>query len=798
MSHSGKKRKNSIGDGEDGSRTGESFREIRKTDHFSSGEMDRLLSVLSITVDSTADGILTLDLEGNVLLYNRTFARMWGIPMEILEKSDNRLLLDWVRGKTKDPETFTAGVRELMKHPECESVQQVELSDGRVFERFYRPQYEEGRLVSRVLCFRDVTRHVQAEHTLSEERNLLRTLIDNLPDHIYIKNPDSRFITCNTATARFMGAGTPENLVGKSDFDYYPQEVADVFFQEEQRIIRTEQPVIGHEVNRTDAEGRSCWISTNKVPLRNSEGEVTGIVGIGHDVTARRETEEALRESEERYRRLSELTQEGIALFENGMLRDTNTSFRRLFGIDPEEALDNDLLKKLIRPEYRDQVQRHHTDGIEEPYQVMAQTKEGRVFPVEIESREIALEGRRIQVISVRDVTERKKAEDTLAFERYLLAALMDSMPDNIYFKDRESRFIRINRALAHKFGLSDPLEAVGMTDFDFFTQEHADPAFRDEQEVIQTGKPVINKEEKETFPDGREYYMTTTRMPLRDKAGRIIGTFGISRDITDRVKAEQQLHEREEQLRQAQKIEAVGRLAGGIAHDFNNILTAIIGYADISLMREDLPPGLEQQIRQIKIAAGRAATLTDQLLAFSRKQPRKPTSLDLNRVVDELHPMLERLIGENIQLHTSMQEEQVLIYTDPGQMEQVIMNLVLNARDAMPEGGVLTVSTSLYAAGEQDHDGSQEPPPGSYAQLTVSDTGGGLDPEAREHMFEPFYTTKEIGKGTGLGLSTVYGIVKQNGGHIKVYSEPGKGTTFSVYLPVAHQEEHREEKKKL
>ncbi|MFW6182111.1 MAG: PAS domain S-box protein, partial [Spirochaetota bacterium] len=625
-------------------------------------ELHRLLSLLSATMESTAEGILALDLEGRVALYNQNFARMWDIPEKVLKTRDNAKFLAWARGMTRHPDAFMLGVRELAEHPEREALHLIELADGRVFERSHRPRYEGQRLAGRVLSFRDVTGHARDERRLSEERTLLRTLIDDLPDHLYVKDQRGRFITCNMATARFMGAASPEELIGKTDFDFYPQVVARRFYRDEQRIIRTGTPLLGHEEERTDARGRTYWISTTKMPLVDSEGEVTGIVGIGHDVTVRKKTEQALRESEERYRRFSELTREGIALFEKDVPVDTNTAFRRIFGLGPDHPLDAGLLDTLVLPEYHEQVRQNHTRGHEEPYQVMARARDGRVFPLEIEGRNITLEGRSIRVINVRDITARKKAEEALAYERHLLASLMDSMPDNIFFKDRESRFIRINRAVAEKFGLSDPSEAVGRTDFDFFTEEHAGPAYRDEQEVLRTGRPIINKEEKETFPDGREYWITTTRMPLRDEKGRVIGTFGISRDITDRVKAEQRLLEREEQLRRAQKIEAVGRLAGGIAHDFNNILTAIIGYAEISLMRRDLPQGLEPQVRQIKNAAQRAAALTDQLLAFSRKQAREAVVLDLNRLITNLHPMLERLIGENITLALRLHREKALV----------------------------------------------------------------------------------------------------------------------------------------
>ena len=292
---------------------------------------------------------------------------------------------------------------------------------------------------------------------------------------------------------------------------------------------------------------------------------------------------------------------------------------------------------------------------------------------------------------------------------------------------------------------------------------------------------------------DGSIVWVSAHTVPISDDDGQAVGVRGVVTDISERQRLESALSTSEEQLRQSQKLEAIGQLAGGVAHDFNNLLTVIGGYSSILLNRmpEDSPHHIP--IEEIKKASDRACGLTRQLLAFSRKQILQPKLLDLNEVVSDLDKMVRRLIGEDVDLFAKTDPGLGKVKADPGQIEQVLLNLIVNARDAMPLGGKITIETSNVLISNENAKGHVATP-GSYVMLTVSDTGCGMSNEIKERIFEPFFTTKGAGKGTGLGLSTVYGIVKQSEGHIWLYSEPDTGTTFKIYLPRVSDAEEQEE----
>ncbi|MGA3170299.1 MAG: ATP-binding protein [Chthoniobacteraceae bacterium] len=379
------------------------------------------------------------------------------------------------------------------------------------------------------------------------------------------------------------------------------------------------------------------------------------------------------------------------------------------------------------------------------------------------------------------DAPSEPPPDNTAPVQSDLFGFLLDNIPDRIYFKDTQSRFLRVSRAMVDLFAVKDASELIGKTDFDFFAPEHAEAAFRDEQEVMRLGQPMVGKEEKETLPDGRVRWAITTKMPLRDSDGCIIGTCGISRDITERKKLE-------EQLLRSQRLESIGTLASGVAHDLNNILAPILMSAP--LIRKGLAPEMHSLLYAIERSAQRGADVVKQVLTFAKGVEGDRASLQPRYLTDEVAEIARQTFPKLIRIVQQEGRDVRHVSADATQIHQVLLNLCLNARDAMPNGGTLTIGLdNIYL---DEHYAAMIPgaKPGSYVVFSIGDTGTGIPPEIVAKIFDPFFTTKDVGKGTGLGLSTVRGIVKSHDGFVNVYSEPGKGSIFKVFLPASDEQD--------
>ena len=493
-----------------------------------------------------------------------------------------------------------------------------------------------------------------------------------------------------------------------------------------------------------------------------------------------------LEESERRYREIFENAKDAIYVHDlNGRYTLVNPAAEELSGYSRDEILQLSVFD-MASPEHVELIcnslKQKLTDHAPTTYEIEAIRKDGTRVPVEVSSRLIYRDGRPIGVQgSVRDISERRRAEEVVRASEQRFRDLVENANDIIFTCDMLGKITSLNRAGERVTGYTAE-EALKMNIAQAVSPDDIAKVRHMLSRKRAADVATVYDLELITKSGGRAAVEISSRAILKD--GQAVGVQGIARDITDRQRMENDLRTSQAQLQQSQRLEAVGQLAGGVAHDFNNLLTAIIGYSDFALRKMRANNPIRRDIEEIKKAANRAATLTRQLLAFSRKQILKPEVLDLNLVVGDMHKMLERLIGEDIDLVTTLGSDTDPVKADRGQLEQIIMNLVVNARDAMPFGGSVTIETANVLFDKAYTSEHVPVKPGKYAMLAVSDTGLGMDANTQLHIFEPFFTTKELGKGTGLGLSTVYGIVKQSGGFIWVYSELNVGTTFKIYLP--------------
>ena len=503
----------------------------------------------------------------------------------------------------------------------------------------------------------------------------------------------------------------------------------------------------------------------------------------------RQQSELAQRVTEQRYRNLFEQSRDGIVVMDRGgRVVDANRRYAEMLGYSPEEVLRLhvwDWDTQWTRKQLLDMLQ--SIDSIGTFIETGFRRKDGSIYDVEIDSNAVHIGEQELVFCICRDITERKKAEQKLKDVKTLTDAIVENIPLMIFLKEAtDLRFVVFNRAGEELLGY-DRNVLLGKNNLDLFPPEQAANFMAKDREVLdgEAGMLDIPEESIQTAKKG-ERLLHTRKVCIRGSDGKTIYLLGVSEDITERKQDEAEKEKLQWQLIQAQKMEAIGRLAGGVAHDFNNMLMVIMGNAELCKMKIDAKNPLHRWLGEISKGAIHARTLTRQLLAFSRRQVVAPEILNINATIADMLKILPRLIGEDIAIVWRPGAVLGLVNMDPSQIDQILTNLAVNARDAIQGTGTITIATTNATRDQSEYGQHSDATPGDYVLLTFSDTGCGMDPETRAHVFEPFFTTKEVGKGTGLGLATVYGIVKQNNGYIEVSSEPGKGTQFKIYLPYA------------
>ena len=764
--------------------------------------------------ENNPSAIVAIDMQRRVQMCNPAFERMFGYT------------LNQVRGRTLETLVSIPG-------REAESLGLIEniLRDGSICAESKRRRRDGSIIEVRISgvplvvngqvrgCFgiyEDVTernRAANAQH-LAEER--YRRIFENAIEGFFESTPGGKFLTVNPAMARIAGYSSPAEMVAQVH-DIRKQLYVDPAMRHEVvRRLEEKGELNGFECQMLRKDGSIIWISLNARALRDETGKIVSHDGTAEDITERKITELRRQVSTEIIEALgaTENLDELLAVIHGAIskaldadncfvaLHDSVSGvfhfplFRDKFDQPPApQKLGRSCAAYVFRTGKAELISRERFRELAARGEVTLEGTPSRswlgvplrtpaetigVLVVQSYDRENAYTEHDLEFLSsvggqIAFAIERKRAEARLRESEARLRVLIEQLPAVVWTVDTDLRFTSALGAGLARLGLK-PNQVVGMSLADYF--EKREPEFL----PIAAHRRAVAGEPVTFHVDWKDGSYACHVEPLRDSDGKVHGAICMALDVTDRKQLE-------EQFRQAQKMEAVGRLAGGIAHDFNNLLMVIQGYAD--LLAERLPAGdsLRRSAEQIQMSARRATSLTQQLLAFSRKQMLAPKVLNVHSVVSDMENILRRLIGEDVELQTSTERDLWLVKADRSQVEQVIMNLAVNARDAMPRGGRLTIETAnveLDGAGVQPR---AVLAPGKYVMLAVTDNGSGMDAATQAHIFEPFYTTKEKGKGTGLGLATVYGIVKQSGGYIWVYSELGRGTTFKIYLPRIEEE---------
>jgi PAS domain S-box-containing protein len=623
--------------------------------------------------------------------------------------------------------------------------------------------------------------HLSAEAEIREREQTLETLLRNLPDAVVRVDRDGRHIVANPACEGVLGVPSTE-LIGKTIQELpVPPRLRKIWLGRVKKVLESGKTLDVEDTLETP--GGLHYHETRLVPERDELGDVVTVLIVIHDVSERRRVARSLGESEERFRVTFE--EAPIAMLvtdKDAHIRTGNAAARALLGYSQEEFAEKSIYEIT------------HPDDLELTRDVSERISEKNEPTAVIEKRYIRKNGEivwgHISVSAVRDAEQRlvqyiaqivditslKQAERALRESIEQQRLVTEYATDLIAVVSLDFTIRLISQSVRDGLGY-EPEELIGHNIAELIDPEMIDEIRVNTREILD-GKPPWNRSFRLRHRNGDWRMFEGVGSIARDEDGQPAYIVAILRDVTERSLLERQ-------LLIAQKMEAVGQLAGGVAHDFNNLLTVINGFADMAIKTlGNRDEGIRHYLAEIGHAGRRAAELTQHLLAFSRQQVLQPEVVDINSIIEEYVGMLRRILGEEIELLTRLESELRTVEVDPGQLGQVLMNLVVNARDAMPQGGTVTIATQNIGLKKAIPIAQGALPRGSYVLLSVADNGEGMPPEIREHVFEPFFTTKAPGQGTGLGLSTVVGIVEQSGGAVAVDSEPGAGTTFRVYLP--------------
>lgn len=647
---------------------------------------------------------------------------------------------------------------------------------------------------------RDITERKKAEKALQASEEKYRNIFEHSIEGIFQSTSDGRYISVNPAMARMFGYDTAEEMIAATTDiatqAYVIPEEREVF----KKTVEEKGFAEKFEAEQYRRDGSTFWISINAREVRASDGAILYYEGAAKDITLQKKTEEALHQERERFLTLTENSPYGLALIDqDGTFQYTNPQFKEIFGYDLNEVPNG---REWFRKAYPDPAYRHTVvaSWIEDIKGTRMLEKRPRVFTVRCKDGtdkiinfipvKLSNGG---NIMACEDITQRKKAEEELraAHERFF--NIIEFLPDATLVIDREKRVVTWNRACEEMTGVRKE-DILGKGDYEYavafydtrrpilidYVTADSDELKERYESIKKKGNILYGEVFAPKLYGGRGAFLSGIASPLFDNSGNIVGAIESVRDITERKNLESQ-------LLQAQKLQAIGTLAGGIAHDFNNLLMAILGYTSLILM--DIDPGHRhyEKLKIIEKQVQSGADLTKQLLGFARggKYEVKPT--DINELLIESSEVFGRT-KRDIVIHRKLQDDLYAVEVDRSQIEQVLLNLYINAWHAMPSGGELYLETQNIIF-DESHTNRYPIKPGQYIKISITDTGIGMDEATKQRIFEPFFTTREMGRGAGLGLASVHGIIKNHNGMINVYSEKGKGTTFNIYLPASGKE---------
>jgi PAS domain S-box-containing protein len=645
-----------------------------------------------------------------------------------------------------------------------------------------------GKIVGVTGASTDITERKQAEEALRRQEEDLRVIFDSVPAMVFYKDTENRLIRVNDALAKLLGK-TKGEIEGKTASELFPEQGED-YWQDDKEVMASGQSKTDILEPMETPEGIR-WLISDKFPYRTEDGDIKGIIGFSIDVTERKQAEEALRESEERYRRITEAVTDYVytVSVEGGLPKTTRhgEACEAVTGYTSEEFSQNpNLWVQMIAEEDRGMLQEQLAlllaGGDPDPVQHRIVRKDGMVRWVS--SSLVAHRDENGAILSydglLRDITERKRAEE----ERARLVAAIEQAAEAVVIFDPDGTIQYVNPAFESITSYSRE-EAVGKGTALIRSNLHGDDFYSQIREKVLEGK-VWRGRITRARKDGTHYEWETSVSPVYDASGRVINVVSVAHDVSHEV-------ELEGQLRQAQKMEAIGTLAGGIAHDFNNILYAIQGFNEIAMAEAPEGSDLQNVHEEIARAVNRAVDLVDQILTFSRKSEVQHVSVKIQSIVKEALRMLRASLPASVEIKSTIDPSCGEVLADPTQIHQIIVNLCTNAAHAMGKAeGLLTIRLHPFDVTEELSGALGDLAPGRYVELTVRDTGHGMDEETLARIFEPYFTTKARGEGTGLGLSTVHGIVRDCGGSMNVESEVGRGTMFRLLFPVCVAREAR------